>query len=55
MKHLLMLILAAYTVHYSIRGAAHNITILAQTSQEARQTVQRLFPDAVIEGDWKNP
>jgi hypothetical protein len=57
MKHLhfLMLILAAYTVHYSIQGEGHDITVMADTPNDARLTVQHMFPDALVTGVRKNP
>jgi len=34
-----------YTVHYSVRGDGHDIIISAESSSEARRTVERLIPD----------
>ena len=39
-----------WRVHYSIRGSGRDITIIAQSSQEARRTVKELFRGAVITG-----
>jgi hypothetical protein len=46
------LILAAllFVVHYTLRGAGRDITIVAQSSREARRVVQDLFPGAVVTG-----
>jgi hypothetical protein len=37
-------------VHYTLRGAGRDITIVAQSSREARRVVQDLFPGAVVTG-----
>jgi hypothetical protein len=39
-----------WRVHYSIRGSGKDVTVLAQTSSEARRTVQDMFPGAVVVG-----
>ena len=39
-----------YRVHYSIRGTGRDITVHAQSSSEARRTVQDMFPGAVVTG-----
>jgi predicted small secreted protein len=40
-----------FRVHYSIRGAGRDITVLAESSAEARRTVQDMFgPAAVVTG-----
>ena len=33
----------SYRVHYSLRGSGHDITVQAESSAEARRTVQALF------------
>ena len=57
MKVLLILLLSAaiavadtYRVHYSIRGIGKDITVQAESSSEARRTVQDMFPGAVVTG-----
>jgi hypothetical protein len=42
-----------YKVHYSIHGAGHDIIVLAETSEEARNTVEDMFPNAVVYGASK--
>jgi hypothetical protein len=37
-----------YRVHYSIRGNGHNITVLAESSSEARQIVMDMFPTTIV-------
>lgn len=37
-----------YRVHYSISGSGHDVTVQAETSGEARETVQNMFPGAVV-------
>jgi hypothetical protein len=39
-----------WRVHYTLRGAGRDITIVAQSSREARRVVQDLFPGAVVTG-----
>jgi hypothetical protein len=39
-----------FRVHYSIRGSGRDITVLADTSSEARRTVMDMFPGAVVTG-----
>jgi predicted small secreted protein len=39
-----------WRVHYTLRGVGRDITILAQSSQEARRVVQDLFPGAIVTG-----
>ena len=34
----------SYRVHYSIRGSGRDITVQAESSAEARRTVQTCFP-----------
>ena len=40
----------SFRVHYSIRGSGRNITVQAESSAEARQTVIEMFPGAVVTG-----
>jgi hypothetical protein len=42
-----------FRVHYSIRGSGRDITIVADTSAEARRVVMDLFPGAVVTGAHK--
>jgi hypothetical protein len=42
-----------YRVHYSIRGSGRNITVLAESSSEARRSVMNIFPTAVVTGVHK--
>jgi hypothetical protein len=39
-----------YRVHYSIRGSGRDITVLAESSAEARRVVMDMFPGAVVTG-----
>jgi hypothetical protein len=39
-----------FRVHYNIKGSGKDITVLAQSSAEARRTVMDLFPGAVVTG-----
>jgi hypothetical protein len=39
-----------FRVHYSIRGSGRDITVLANTSGEARRTVMDMFSGAVVTG-----
>jgi hypothetical protein len=39
-----------FRVHYNIRGSGRDITVLADSSAEARRTVMDMFPDAVVTG-----
>ena len=39
-----------YRVHYSIRGSGKDITVLAESSSEARRVVMDMFPGAVVTG-----
>jgi hypothetical protein len=45
--------LAAYRVHYSLRGSGRDITVQAQSSADARRTVMGMFPGAVVTGIHK--
>ena len=56
-KILLLLLLVAssawadtFRVHYSIRGSGRDITVLAESSAEARRVVMDMFPGAVVTG-----
>ena len=40
----------SFRVHYSINGSRRDITVLAESSSEARRTVIDLFPGAVVTG-----
>jgi hypothetical protein len=40
----------SYRVHYSIRGSGRDITVLAESSSEARRVVMDMFPGAVVTG-----
>jgi hypothetical protein len=40
----------SYRVHYSVRGSGRDITVQAQSSAEARRTVQTMIPGAVVTG-----
>jgi hypothetical protein len=40
--------MARFRVHYSISGSGHDITVLAESSADARETVMAMFPDAVV-------
>jgi hypothetical protein len=42
--------MARYRVHYLISGSSHNITVLAESFADARETVMAMFPDAVVTG-----
>ena len=59
MKTLILILLTAsmalaatdrYRVHYSIRGSGKDITVLAESSSEARRVVRDMFPGAVVTG-----
>jgi hypothetical protein len=60
MKKYILIILAStslaladtdrFRVHYSIRGSGHDITVLAESSAEARRDVMDMFPGAVVTG-----
>jgi hypothetical protein len=39
-----------YRVHYSIHGNGKDIRVEASSSDDARYTVQDMFPDAVVTG-----
>jgi predicted small secreted protein len=39
-----------WCVHYSIRGAGRDITIVAQSSAEARRLVAGMFPGTTVTG-----
>ena len=39
-----------FRVHYSLRGSGRDITVQAESSSEARQTVMEMFPSAVVTG-----
>jgi hypothetical protein len=43
----------SYRVSYSLNGAGKQITVEAQSTQDARNTVQDLFPGAVVTGAHK--
>ena len=58
-KILLVLLLASATelvqadqfkVHYSIHGSGKDIIVNADSSDDARHTVEDMFPDAVVTG-----
>jgi hypothetical protein len=40
----------SFRVHYSMRGSGRDITVQAESSAEARQTVMNMFPGAVVTG-----
>jgi hypothetical protein len=40
----------SFRVHYSIHGSGRNITVQAESSQEARRTVMDMFPGSVVTG-----
>jgi hypothetical protein len=40
----------SFRVSYSLRGSGHKITVQAESTQEARNTVQALIPGAVVTG-----
>jgi hypothetical protein len=42
-----------FKVHYSIHGSGKNIIVNAETSSDARRTVQDLIPDAVVTGVFR--
>jgi hypothetical protein len=44
---------APYRVHYSIRGSGRDITVLAESSSEARRVVMDMFPGALVTGVHK--
>lgn len=37
-----------YRVHYSIRGSGHDVIVQADTSYDARYTVEHMFPGALV-------
>jgi hypothetical protein len=39
-----------YRVSYSLRGSGRKITVQAESSAEARRTVQAIIPGAVVTG-----
>jgi hypothetical protein len=39
-----------YRVHYSVRGSGRDITVQAESSDEARRVVVEMFPGAVVTG-----
>ena len=39
-----------FRVHYTVRGAGRDITVLAQSSAEARRVVMDMFPGATVTG-----
>jgi cellobiose-specific phosphotransferase system component IIB len=39
-----------YKVHYSIRGLGKDIIVNAESSSDARHTVQDMFPEAMVTG-----
>jgi hypothetical protein len=39
-----------YRVSYSLRGSGHKITVQAESTAEARRTVQAIIPGAVVTG-----
>ena len=39
-----------FRVHYSLRGSGREITVQAKSSAEARRTVMKIFPGAVVTG-----
>jgi hypothetical protein len=39
-----------FRVHYSVRGSGRDITVQAESSSEARRTVQTIIPGAVVTG-----
>jgi hypothetical protein len=39
-----------FRVHYSVHGSGRDITVQAESSQEARRTVMEMFPNAVMTG-----
>jgi len=39
-----------FRVHYSIRRSGRDITVLAESSDEARRVVMEMFPGAVVTG-----
>lgn len=40
----------SFRVHSSIRGSGQDITVQAESSDEARRTVMDMFPGAVVTG-----
>ena len=40
----------SFRVHYNVRGSGRDITVLAESSSEARRTVMDMFPGAVVTG-----
>jgi hypothetical protein len=40
----------SYRVHYSIRGAGRDVTVQAESSDEARRVVIDMFPGASVTG-----
>jgi hypothetical protein len=39
-----------FKVHYSIHGSGRDIIVNAETSEDARHTVEDMIPDAVVTG-----
>ena len=39
-----------FKVHYSIHGSGKDIIVNAETSDDAKHTVEDMFPDAVVTG-----
>ena len=42
-----------FRVHYSIHGSGRRIIVNAESSSDARRTVQEMIPDAVVTGAWR--
>ena len=40
----------AWRVHYTMRGSGKDVTVLAQSSAEARRSVMEMFPGATVTG-----
>jgi hypothetical protein len=43
----------AYRVSYTYRGLGKQITVLAESTAEARRTLQDLFPGCYVTGAYK--
>ena len=39
-----------YKVHYNVRGSGRDIVVSADSSSQARYTVQDMFPSAIVTG-----
>lgn len=39
-----------FRVHYSVKGSGRDITVLAESSSEARRVVMEMFPGALVTG-----